>query len=233
MTNSLFKNFRAVVYCLLSLAISGFSIYKIIESRDFEPSLKLHITDNAVINNIIETVIKFDESLQGFLVVGIGLTALLFDVLFSDSMHEFFSELPLGSIRKFDYFENFEKSKKWKFILPLSPSLIIGLYIIIHLVSYKLMPKNLDFCIKWILPATIILTSIVSAALVISIIIDGGLWGIIVRVPLLFTINLCFSAILGPLVAFSGVLIIFISMPIIILIIIAIFSPTYIRIHRN
>lgn len=225
-----FKKFWAIVFCLLSLAISGFCVYKIIESRDFEPSLKLHITDNAVINGIIETVIKFDENLQGLLVVGTGLTALLFYVFFSDTMHEFFSTIPLGSIRKFDYFG---KSGKWKAVTSLSPSLIIGLYTAIHLVFYKLLPAKLDFCIKWILPIAVILTIIVSVALVISVIIDGGLWGIIVRVPLLFTINLCFSAIFGPIIALSGTAIIFIGIPAIILAVVAVLSPKYVIIHRD
>lgn len=230
MIKSLLKNFQAVIYCLLSLAIFGFCVYKIIESKDFEPSLKLHITDNVIINNIIQTVIKFDENLQGLPVFGIGITALLFMVFFSDSMHEFFSKLPLGSIRKFDYFA---KKKKWRAVTSLSPSLIIGLYIMIHLCLYKLFPVKLDFCVKWILPATIILTLIASIALIVSVILDGGLWGIIVRIPLLFTINLCFSAILGPLLAFGGILAVAAISPIIILIIIGIFCPRYIIIHRD
>ena len=155
---------------------------------------------------------------------------MLFNVVFADSMHEFFSKLPLGSIRKFDYFA---EKKKWKAIISLSPSLIIGLYIMIHWALYKLSPEHLDFCVKWILPATIILTSIASLVLVISIILDGGLWGIIVKIPLLFTTNLCFSAILGPILVFGGVLAIIIIIPIVILIIIGIFSPRYIIIHRD
>lgn len=204
------KNVRAVIYCLLSLVLSVFCIQRIIYARNFEPSLKLHVTDNEVISNIINMAIKFSDhvfdkmdfiqygDLYSWLFVGIGTTALLFFVFFSDSMHEFFSKLPLGSIRKIDYFKK-SKSKIGKVALLLSPSFIIGLYTWIHSMLYHLLPEKLDFCVKWILPATIILVSIAFLALIISVLLDGGLWGIIVRAPLVFITNLCFSLIMGAL----------------------------------
>lgn len=225
-----FKNFLSFVYCLLSLAIFGFSVYKIIESKNFEPSLKLHITESVIINNIIETVIKFDEYLDGVPVLGIGTVALLFMIFFSDSMHEFFSKLPLGSIRKYDYFS---KKKRWKNLTSLLPSLIIGLYTTIHFCLYKMFPEKLDFCVKWILPATVILTSIVSVMLVVFIIRDGGLWGLIVRVPLLFTINLCFSAIIVPILLFSGILIAMITVIVVTFAILGICGRDYVVIYRD
>lgn len=120
----------------------------------------------------------------------------MFYVLFADTMHEFFSQLPLGSIRKFDCFK---KPKKGRVITLLLPSILIGLYTGIHSTLYHFFPEKLDFCVKWILPATIILVSITFLALIISVMLDGGLWGIIVRTPLIFTTNLCFSLLMGGL----------------------------------
>ena len=156
------KNFRAIIYSLLSLALSGFCIYKIIDSKEAVPSIKLHITDNEVIrdiidmavkfaDNVVDTTTKFGEYFQGFAILGMGIAALLFYVLFADTMHEFFSQIPLGSIRKFDYSKK-PKSKIGKVALLLSPSFIIGLYTWIHSMLYHLLPEKLDFCVKWILP---------------------------------------------------------------------------------
>lgn len=206
------KKSRAIIYCLLSLALSGFCIYKIIDSKDAVPSIKLNITDNEVIRNITDIAINFYDNVvgttkkfaeilfgeyyQGFVVLGIGIIALLFYVLFADTLHGFFSQLPLGSIRKFD---GIKKPKKGRIIALLSPSILIGLYTGIHLALYHFSPQKLDFCVKWIFPATIILVSIAFLALIISVILDGGLWGVIVRTPLIFTTNLCFSLISGAL----------------------------------
>lgn len=212
MAKSTYSNTRAVVYCILSLAVSALCIYQLIDSRGIEPSMQLHITDNAVINNIIETAVKFaeyspfpenllfGEYLHSFMFLGVGITSLLFFLLFSDCMNAFFSQLPLGSIRKFDFFE---KHKKGRTILLLSPSLIIGLYTSIHSILYHFSPEKIDFLIKWILPAAIILVSIACLTLIISIMLDGGLWGIITRVPLMFTTNLYFSILMGSLMMFG------------------------------
>ncbi len=206
------KKSRAIIYCLLSLALSGFCIYKIIDAKDAVPSIKLNVTDNEVINSIIDMAIKFADNVvdttkklaeflfgeyfQEFVILGIGIAALLFYVLFADTMHEFFSQIPLGSIRKFDYLK---KSKKGRVITLLLPSVLIGLYTGIYSTLYHFSPEKLNFCVKWFLPATIILVSVAFLALLISVILDGGLWGVIVRTPLIFTTNLCFSLISGTL----------------------------------
>lgn len=208
MAKSTYSNSRAVIYCILSLAVSALCVYQLIDSRDIEPSIQLHITDNAVINNIIEAAIKFAEYspfpegtpfaeyLHSFIFIGIGITSLLFFLLFSNCLNAFFSKLPLGSIRKFDFFE---KPKKGRVITLLLPSVLIGLYTGIHSTLYHFFPEKLNFCVKWILPATIILVSIAFLALAISVMLDGGLWGVIVRTPLIFTTNLYFSLISGAL----------------------------------
>ncbi len=201
------KKSQAIIHCLLSLVLSGFCIYKTITAKDVVPSIKLHVTDNEVISGIIDMAIKFSDNvvdtsmifgtyLQSFLILGMGIVALLFYVLFADTMHEFFSQIPLGSIRKFDCFK---KPKKGRAITLLLPSILIGIYTGIHSILYRYFPEKLDFCVKWILPIAIILVSIAFLALVISVMLDGGLWGIIVRTPLIFTTNLCFSLIIGGL----------------------------------
>lgn len=231
------KKFQAVIYCLLSLALSGFCIYKIIYSRNLEPSIKLHVTDNKVISfiidmaikfldNVVDTTTKFGEHFQGFIILGMGIFSLLFYTLFADTMHGFFSQLPLGSIRKFDCFK---KPQKGKVITPLLPSILIGLYTGIHSTLYHFFPEKLDFCVKWILPVTIILVSITFLALIISVILDGGLWGIIIRIPLIFTTNLCFSLLMGGLMmmAIFAVILVIINIFLIIATIIGcIFFPT-------
>lgn len=70
-------------------------------------------------------------------------------------------------------------------------------------------PDNLDICIRWILPVTIILTLIVSIALVASVIKYGGLWGALVRLPLLFTSNVCLCTLIGVLIVSFGFMIAF------------------------
>lgn len=178
MSKSTYSNSRAVVYCVLSLALSALCGYQLIVSRNIEPSIQLHITDNAVINNIIEAAIKFaeyspftknmlfGEYLHSFLFLGMGIASLLFFLLFSNCMNAFFSQLPLGSIRKFDFFD---KQKKGRCILLLTPSLIIGLYTSIHSILYHFSTSRLNFCVKWILPAAILLVSIAFLALIISV----------------------------------------------------------------
>ena len=187
------KAFRAVIYSILSLALSAFCIFKIIESKDFEPSIKIRITDNTVINSVIDTAMKFTNNLQAPFVVILGIVALLFNVLFSFRLHEFFSEVPLGSVKKVDYFK---KRKPVATILSsLSPALVIGLYTAVHLLLQRYMPEKITFYIKWFLPSAVLLALIAFFVLIINAFISGGVWGLIIRVPVLFTENFCLDII--------------------------------------
>lgn len=231
------KKIQAIVYSILSLALSGFCIYKIIDSKDAIPSMNFHVTDNKIINCIIDMAIKFADNfidnsmtlnayVKSFLFLGIGISALLFYVLFADTMHEFFSQIPLGSIRKFDCLQ---KSKKGRVIKLLLPSVFIGIYTGIHSILYRFLPEKLDFCIKWIFPATIILVSIAFLALIITVMLEGGLWGIIVRTPLIFITNLCFSLIMGELMmlgVFAIIMLLVNSLWLIAIIIMCLFPKT-------
>ena len=207
------RNIKPITFCLLSTALSVFCFYEIVLALLSGNASHLHITQNIFLNFIIDTVNTFNNNLQLGYLIGIGLLALLFELLFSDSMHEFFSRLPLGSIKKYDYMDRAFHAEKYhgfkyhcKHILAvLAPALIIGFYVVVHLIFYSSFSDNLDLCVKWILPVAIVLTLIASIALVISVIKCGGLWGALVRLPLLFTSNICLCSVIGLLIVSLGV----------------------------
>jgi len=226
------RSIKPVIFCLLSVAISAFCIYEIIKTIILENSSHLNITHYSFLNGIIDTVYAFNERFQGGYLLGIGLLALLFELAFSDSLHEFFSRLPLGSIKKYDYFDNSRHGFKYLFkhsFAVIAPALIIGSYVLIHLAFSYLLPEYLSDFVKWILPVTIILTLIASVVLITSVIKYGGLWGALIRLPLLFTSNICLCAIIGVAIVTLGVALAFLLTFIIVIIVI---FPIVLRLMR-
>ena len=226
------RSIKPVFFCLLSVALSAFCIYEIIKTIILENSSHLNITHISFLNGIIDTVYAFNERFQGGYLLGIGLLALLFELAFSDSMYEFFSRLPLGSIKKYDYFDNSRHGFKYLFkhsFAVIAPALIIGSYVLIHLAFSYLLPEYLSDYVKWILPVTIILTLIASVVLIASVIKYGGLWGALIRLPLLFTSNICLCAIIGVAIVTLGVALAFLLTFIIVIIVI---FPIVLRLMR-
>jgi len=226
------RSIKPVIFCLLSVALSAFCVYEIIRTIILENSSHLNITHNSFLNGIIDTVYAFNERFQGGYLLGIGLLALLFELAFSDSMYEFFSRLPLGSIKKYDYFDTSRHGFKYLFkhsFAVIAPALIIGSYVLIHLAFSYLFPENLGVFVHWILPVTIILTLIASVVLIASVIKYGGLWGALIRLPLLFTSNICLCAIIGVVIVTLGVALAFLLTFIIVIIVI---FPIVLRLMR-
>ena len=208
---SIKRSIKPVIFCLLSAALSGFCIYEIIKAIFSENSSHLNITQNAFLNVIIDIVNTFNERIQVGYLIGIGLLALLFELAFSDSMHEFFSRLPLGSIKKYDYFDTSRHGFKYYFkhsVAVIAPALIIGFYVLIYIAFSDWYPDNLADFVHWVLPITIILTLIASVALIASVIKYGGLWGALIRLPLLFTSNICLCTLIGALIVSFGFVIV-------------------------
>ena len=201
------RSIKPVFFCLLSVALSAFCIHEIIKTILSEKTSHLNFTQNAFLNVIIDNVHSFNERLQVGYLIGIGLLALLFELAFSDSMHEFFSRLPLGAIKKYNYFDNSKHGFKYLFkhsVAAISPALIIGFYIVIYIAFSDWYPDNLADFVHWVLPITIILTLIASVVLIASVIKYGGLWGALIRVPLLFTSNICLCTLIGALIVSLG-----------------------------
>lgn len=201
------RSIKPVIFCLLSVALSAFCIREIIKTILSEKTSHLNFTQNAFLNVIIDTVHSFNERLQVGYLIGIGFLALLFELAFSDSMYEFFSRLPLGAIKKYNYFDNSKHGFKYLFkhsVAAISPALIIGFYVLLYIAFCDWYPDNLDICVRWILPITIILTLIASVVLIASVIKYGGLWGALIRLPLLFTSNICLCSIIGALIFSFG-----------------------------
>ena len=196
------KIFRGIFLSILSLALTSFCVYYyLIDIKDRAPLPKIHITDNVIIKSIIDTAIKIIDNPASPLVLVIGLIAILFYIFFSNYLHEFFSTLPLGSIRKY---ASPVRIKFGTVILCIVPSLIVGLYTAVHSFSSKYLPDRQAFCVKWLLPSAILLILIVFLILFINIILDGGIWGLIIRAPLLVIANFCFSIISGLFIMFSA-----------------------------
>ena len=163
------RSIKPVIFCLLSVALSAFCIREIIKTILSEKTSHLNFTQNAFLNVIIDTVHSFNERLQVGYLIGIGFLALLFELAFSDSMYEFFSRLPLGAIKKYNYFDTSRDGFKYLFkhsVAVISPALIIGF--------------------------------------IASVIKYGGLWGALIRLPLLFTSNICLCSIIGALIVSFG-----------------------------
>jgi len=201
------RTIKPVIFCLLSVTLSAFCIYEIIMTIIHETPSHLNYTSNTFLNIIIDTVSAFNERIHIGYLIGIGLLALLFELAFSDSMHQFFSRLPLGSIKKYDYFDNSRHGFKYLFkhsVAVISPALIIGFYIVIYIAFSNWYPDNLADFVHWVLPITIILTLIASVVLIASVIKYGGLWGALIRVPLLFTSNICLCTLIGALIVSLG-----------------------------
>ena len=210
-------NIKPVIFCLLSTIVSVYCIYQLILAIFTGESEHLHITGNAIMNALIDTVSTFNERLQAKYLIGVGLLALLFELLFSDSLHEFFSRLPLGSRKKYDYFEACDlQHKKGKLmrlfkhsVWAIAPALIIGFYIVIYLAFYSFFPDKLDLCVKWGLPIITILTLAALGAIGYSVFKFGGLWGTLIRLPLILTSNLCLCTLIGVIIISFGFIIAF------------------------
>lgn len=205
------RTIKPVIFCLLSAALSAFCIYEIIMTIILETPSHLNYTSNKFLNVIIDTVSAFNERIHVGYLIGIGLLALLFELAFSDSMHQFFSRLPLGSIKKYDYFDTSRHGFKYLLkhsVAAISPALIIGFYVVIYIAFSDWYPDNLDDFVHWVLPITIILTLIASVVLIASVIKYGGLWGALIKVPLLFTSNICLCTLIGALIVSFGFVIV-------------------------
>ena len=83
------RTIKPVIFCLLSVTLSAFCIYEIIMTIIHETPSHLNYTSNTFLNIIIDTVSAFNERIHIGFLIGIGLLALLFELAFSDSMHQF------------------------------------------------------------------------------------------------------------------------------------------------
>ena len=203
------RSIKAIVFCLLSMVVSAFCIYELILASMDKESSQIHITWVPFLNRMIGTVNTFNGRIDIALLLGLGIIALIFELAFSDSFHEFFSRLPLGSIKKYDYFEEkpFKIKKIFKrSVIALSPALIIAAYIAVHIGFLMFFPDNTDICTKFILPVTFLLIVAVFIAFTVSIIKYGGLWGALVRLPLLFTSNVCLCVMIGATIIALGII---------------------------
>ena len=193
------KSIKAIFFCLLSMALSFFCIGGVLVSKNFK-NVQLEATDNPLLDGIIDRVVAYNTMLPMRLLIAIGLLALLFELLFSKSMNEFFSKLPLGGYDKFDgiYGGGFKGIMKHS-ISVLSPALICSVFMMILMLFGYIFPnqKIETFCYKWILPVTLLLMIIALIAVLVSVIKYGGLWGVLVRLPLLISANVCFCCIGG------------------------------------
>lgn len=206
------RNVLPVIFCLVSITISAYCAYELYLTLYYENPSNLHITNSLILNLLIDYVATFNEMLQVERLIGLGLLAFICELLFSNTLHIFFSRLPLGSIKKYDYFDTSRRGIKYMCkhsVAAISPALIIGFYVVIHIIFYSMYPDNLDVCVRWILPVVIILTLIASIALIASVIKYGGLWGALVKLPLLFTSNICLCTLIGVLIVSFGFMIAF------------------------
>jgi len=180
------KNFFAFICSIIALGLSICCFLLFLSTQNMETTINTNFTSSEFLNNIAKSVFIFLENTNILKVVGIGLLTVLFDIHFSETMNEFYQKLPLGCISD----DIDDKGKFKKFILNTSPSLFISLYGLIYWGVSDYSPSSIDFCNKWILPVALICSIISAIILVCSIIKYGGLWGFIVRVPLLIAGNL-------------------------------------------
>ena len=227
------KTFRGVLYSILSLALSGFFFYKIYSVRDVAPRLKIRITDNEAINAVIDTMMKFANLRGGIMMIILGILAMIFYTVFSYPLHVFFYDLPLSSKKVPDFFE--EKLKPWSRMLSaLYPALFVGLYMSVHLLLQYLLyedsiyPQTLESFKRFWLPITVILVSVSLVKIAIKTVINGGVWGLIIRFPLVIVGNFTLSIVASVLAILSGVLIFKLLMAVIFviaIIVMCIFTP--------
>ena len=207
------RNVLPVIFCLVSITISAYCAYELYLTLYYENPSNLHITNSLILNLLIDYVATFNEMLQVERLIGLGLLALICELLFSNTLHIFFSRLPLGSIKKYDFFDTSRRGIKYMCkhsVAAISPALIIGFYVVIHVIFYSMYPDNLNICTKWILPVTIVLTLAAIVAIIVSVVKYGGLWGALVKLPLLFTSNICLCTLIGVLIVSFGFLIVFV-----------------------
>ena len=205
------RNIKPFIFCLLSTALSVFCLYGFRSALLSDATSHLNISRYTFLNNIIDAVINFDNTVKLGYLLFVGFLALIFELSFSNSMYEFFSRIPLGSIKKYDYFDSSRQGFKYKIkhsFAVLSPAVITGFYVLIHLVICSEFPEYLNICVERIFPISVILVLIASLALTVSVIKYGGLWGMLVRLPLLFTSNLCLCTGMGFLIITFGVFIV-------------------------
>lgn len=208
------KNFFAFICSIVALILSGCSFLIFLSTQNMETTINSNFTSSDLLNSIIKSVFIFLENTNILKIVGIGVIAVLFDIYLSKIMNEFFQKLPLGCISD----DIDDKSKLKKLVLNISPSLFISLYGMIYWGVSDYSPSSIDFCNKWILPVTLICSIISAIILMCSIVKYGGVWGFIVRVPLLISANL-YLAIIG-----VGFIVVFLAVIIAIIAIVSIFS---------
>lgn len=117
------------------------------------------------------------------------LVAILFDLLFSTPLEYLCEELPLGKIKDFQL----GYSHLSRILRQILPAVFVGLYIAIHYLLVGLAPSKVQFCVNIILPIAILLAGSVFIALAVVTFINGGIWGFIVKVPLIVVENFCLS----------------------------------------
>lgn len=208
------KTIFAILGCLLSIAVTVLFIYFLITSKDVTTITDCDISNIKIINKAYELAVKIEKST--FNLSFLGVLALIIDIIFSKSMYYFFQKLPLG------YFEELEEEGlvPAKRISNISPALIIGLYISIHVISSLYAPDIYEFAKKWLLPIMTVLAIIALIAVIVETVINGGLWGLIIKAPALAIENMGLSVIFGTLGTLALLLVI-------ILIIISIGSRIY------
>ena len=141
--------------------------------------------------------------------------------------------MPLSSKKVPDFFE--EKLKPWSRMLSaLYPALFVGLYMSVYLLVLVLLydnsiyPQTLSSLKRFWLPITVILVSVSLVKIAVKTVINGGIWGLIIRFPLVIVGNFTLSVVAAVLAILSGVLIFKIFMAVIFVIAIiamCIFTP--------
>ena len=61
-------------------------------------------------------------------------------------------------------------------------------------------PDQIGICVKWFLPIAALLAIIAAIIIAVFVIRDGGLWGALIRLPLIYSSNLCLCTITGALI---------------------------------
>ena len=206
----MFRTIKAIFFCLLSIALSFFCLGGVAVSFHFV-EVQLDATSSPFLNGIIDRVCAYNLMLSPGQILIIGTVAWIFEIFFSKSMNDFFCDLPLGGFSEFDgiFAEGFKGLAKY-FVSVISPALICSVYIMFTIIFDDIFPnpQMLNNCRKWLFPVALILVIIAILALLVSVIRYGGLWGVLVRFPLLLSINVCFCCIGGVLLFLAASLII-------------------------
>ncbi len=198
----IFKLIGAIICALLMLSVSAYFIYILATLPQGNVVDEPHITSIPIIKDIYSIGARCIET-HPFLFI-LCLVAILVDLLFSAPLEYLCEELPLGKIKDYPL-GNTHLSRILRQIIP---AIFVGIYITIHYLLVGLAPSKLQLCVNIILPIAILLVGSIFIAIAVVTFINGGLWGFIVRVPLIVVENFCLSiffakvGILGILISF-------------------------------